>query len=89
MINTVSLNILYLLISPIHSVSLLEKTNHQLVSQRRCIFSEALDKQKVRGLVPCCGQDGYLAQVSQHPIDSTSNNLTIPETNIKTSAMEI
>ncbi len=26
-----------------------------------------MDKRKVRGLVPCCGQDGYLAQV---PIDS-------------------
>ena len=22
------------------------------------------------GLVPCCGQDDYLAQVPQHPIDS-------------------
>ncbi len=30
-INTVYLNKLYLLISPIHGVSLLEKTNHQLV----------------------------------------------------------
>ncbi len=25
---------------------------------------------KMRGLVPCCGQDGYRAQVPQHPIDS-------------------
>ena len=29
-----------------------------------------LDKSKVRGLVPCCGQDGYRAQVPQQPIDS-------------------
>ena len=25
---------------------------------------------KVRGLVPCYGQDGYQAQVPQHPIDT-------------------
>ncbi len=24
----------------------------------------------MHGLVPCCGQDGYRAQVPQHPIDS-------------------
>ncbi len=30
----------------------------------------SLEKDKVRGLVPCCGQDGYRAQVSQRPIDT-------------------
>ena len=30
----------------------------------------SLDKRKVRGLVSCCGQDGYRAQVLQHPIVS-------------------
>ena len=29
-----------------------------------------MDQRKVRGLVPCCGKDGYRAQVPQHPIDS-------------------
>ncbi len=29
-----------------------------------------LDTRKVRGLVPCCGQDSYRVQVPQHPIDS-------------------
>ncbi len=29
-----------------------------------------MDKRWVRGLVPCCGQDGYRAKVLQHPIDS-------------------
>ncbi len=29
-----------------------------------------MDKRKVRSLDPCCGQDGYRAQVPQHPIDS-------------------
>ncbi len=28
------------------------------------------NKRKVRGLVPCCGQDGYRTQVPQLPIDS-------------------
>ena len=30
----------------------------------------SMDKLKVRGLVPCFGQDGYRAQVPQRPIDS-------------------
>ena len=30
----------------------------------------SLDARKARGLDPCCGQDGYRAQVPQHPIDS-------------------
>ncbi len=30
----------------------------------------SMDQRKVRGLVPCCDQDGYRAQVPQHPIDS-------------------
>ena len=34
------------------------------------VWDGYLDKQKVRGLVPCCGQDGYRAQVPQLPIDS-------------------
>ncbi len=29
-----------------------------------------MDQGKVRGLVPCCGQDGYRAQVLQHPKDT-------------------
>ena len=33
-------------------------------------FYDLWDRSKVRGLVPCCGQDGYQAQVPQHPIDS-------------------
>ena len=35
------------------------------------LWDGSLDKRKVRGLVPCCGQDGYLhlAKVPQHPID--------------------
>ena len=35
----------------------------------------SLDKRRVHGLVPCCGQDvdGYRAQVLQHPIDSNRN----------------
>ncbi len=27
----------------------------------------SMEKRKVRGLVPCCGQDGYRAQVPKHP----------------------
>ncbi len=34
------------------------------------LLDGSMDKRKVRGLVPCCGQDGYRAQVSQRPIDS-------------------
>ena len=34
------------------------------------LWDGSLDKHKVRGLVPCCGQDCYRAQVPQHPIDS-------------------
>ena len=30
----------------------------------------SLEKSKVRGLLPCCGQDGYRAQLPQLPIDS-------------------
>ncbi len=30
----------------------------------------SLVKRNVRSLVPCCGQDGYRAQVPQNPIDS-------------------
>ncbi len=29
-----------------------------------------MDKCNLRGLVPCCGHDGYQAQVPQRPIDS-------------------
>ena len=28
----------------------------------------SLDKRKMRSLFPCCGKDGYRAQVSKHPI---------------------
>ena len=34
------------------------------------LWDGSMDKHKVRGLVPCGGQDGYRAQVPQHPIDS-------------------
>ena len=34
------------------------------------LWYRSMDKRKVRGLVPCCGQDGYRAQVLQHSIDS-------------------
>ncbi len=34
------------------------------------LFEGSFDKCKVHGLVPCCGQYGYQAQVPQHPIDS-------------------
>ena len=34
------------------------------------LLDGSLDKRKVRGLVPCCGEDGYRAQVPQHTIDS-------------------
>ncbi len=33
------------------------------------LWDGSLNKRNVRGLVPCCGQDGYRAQVPQHPID--------------------
>ncbi len=32
-------------------------------------YVKPLEKRKVRGLVPYCGQDGYRAQETQHPID--------------------
>ncbi len=34
------------------------------------LWDGSLDKRKVRGLVPCWGQDGNRAQVQQHSIDS-------------------
>ncbi len=33
------------------------------------VWVGTLDKRKVRGLFPRCGQYGYRAQVLQHPID--------------------
>ena len=36
------------------------------------LLDGSLDKRKVRGLVPCYGQDGYRAQVQQHPMDTFS-----------------
>ena len=32
------------------------------------------EKSKVRGLVPCSGQDGYWAKVPQQPIDTYHNH---------------
>ena len=32
------------------------------------LWDGTLDKRRVRGLVPCCVQDGYRAQVPQQPI---------------------
>ncbi len=37
------------------------------------LWDGSLDKRKVRSLVSLCGQDGYSAQVPQHPIDSYRN----------------
>ena len=34
------------------------------------LWNWSMDKREVRGLVPCCGQDGYRDQVPQHPKDS-------------------
>ena len=34
------------------------------------LWDRSLDKRRVRGLVPCCGQNGYRAHVPQHPIDT-------------------
>ncbi len=34
------------------------------------LLDGSLDKRKLRGLVLCCGQDGYGAQVPQHPINT-------------------
>ncbi len=34
------------------------------------LWDGSMDKRKVRGLVPCCGEDGYRAQVPQRLIDS-------------------
>ena len=34
------------------------------------LLDGSMNQRKVRGLVPCCGQDGYRAQLLQHPIDS-------------------
>ncbi len=31
------------------------------------------------GLVPCCGQDSYRAQVTQQPIDTSRYNTTHPK----------
>ncbi len=33
------------------------------------LWDGSIDQRKVRGLVPYCGQEGYLAQVPQHPIE--------------------
>ncbi len=33
------------------------------------IWVGSVDKRRVRGLVPCCGQDGYRAKVKQLPMD--------------------
>ena len=41
----------------------------------------SLDKRKVRGLVPCCGQDGYRAQVPQH---TDTYHISIHLTKLKT-----
>ncbi len=34
------------------------------------LWDGSMDQRKMRGLVPSSGQDGYRAQVPQHPIDS-------------------
>ncbi len=39
------------------------------------LWDGSMEVRKVSGLVPCCGQDGYRAQVLQQTIDS--NNIYI------------
>ncbi len=34
------------------------------------LWDGSMDKRKMCGLIPCCGQDGYRAHVPKHPIDS-------------------
>ncbi len=34
------------------------------------LWDRHMDQRKVRGLIPCCGQDGYRAQVPRRPIHS-------------------
>ncbi len=34
------------------------------------LWDGSMDQRKVRGLVPCCGQDGYRVQVPQHLMES-------------------
>ena len=34
------------------------------------LWDGSLDKRKVRGVVPWCGQDGYQAQIPRYAIDS-------------------
>ena len=36
------------------------------------LWDGCMDKHKVRSVVPCCGQDGNRAQVTQHSIDSSN-----------------
>ncbi len=38
------------------------------------LWDGSMDQLKVRGVFPCCGQDGYQAQVLQHPIDTCRQN---------------
>ncbi len=54
------------------SSSCIQRVGRLLGSMARLydLWDGALEKHKVRGLDPCCGQDGYRAQVSQHPINS-------------------
>ncbi len=41
------------------------------------LWEESMHQRKVRSPVHCCGQDGYLAQVPQHPINSYTHLTSI------------
>ncbi len=43
-----------------------------IVAKINDLWDGSMDQRMVRGLIPCCGQDGYRAQVPQHPIDSSN-----------------
>ena len=53
---------------------ILEQPVIQVAIFKCCIILISISKykRKVRGLMPCFGQNGYQAQVLQHPIDSYS-----------------
>ena len=47
--------------------------SHCSMAKINYLWDGSMDKRKVRGLVPCCGQDGYRAQIFQLPIYSNTH----------------